>query len=229
MLQWSYMNLNTIKKYIPQPIKHILIKTYVLGKRRFSFLKRLFVTPKIPMNPEGKIYLNLGCAGTSGPEFINIDIEPHQNIHYIQDITDLSNFSSDSVDMVYASHVLEHIPRDKFDSTLREWKRVLKKGGVLRFAVPHFDALVDIYEKTGKKVEMIRDQVLGQNPPYNNHYTLWNFDYARDVLEKHGFSSVHIWNANEVDHHNFTDRASRTMRVGDEDVLFSLNIEAKKI
>lgn len=207
----------------------MLIRMYRLLRKNFLFLKRKYKAPLVPINSDGKVYLNLGCGESSALEFINVDVEPYPNIHHIQDITDLSNFLDNSVDMVYASHVLEHIPKEKLLKTLQEWRRVLKTGGLLRFAVPNFDALADIYLRSGKNVELIRDQVLGQNPPFNNHYTLWNIDYAKKILEKNGFANSRVWDPYTVEHHNFTDRATRTMKVDGEDILFSLNIEAKKI
>lgn len=221
--------LKFLSRFLPISIRSHLVHFYEFLKKNKSFIKRRLVTPKIPVNPDGKVYLNLGCATTSGEEFINIDVLPHANIHHIQDITNLSNFDDDTVDMVYASHVVEHIPRDKFKSTLLEWRRVLKPGGTFRFAVPNFDALIDIYQRTNRNVEYIRDQVLGQDPPYNNHYTLWNFDHAKKLLIELGYDQIEIWSPDKVENHNFVDRSSRTLKVGDEQVLFSLNIQAKKV
>jgi hypothetical protein len=130
--------------------------------------------------------------------------------------------------MVYASHVVEHIPREKLKSTLLEWKRVLKDGGVFRFAVPDFDALVTIYQKSGHNIALVRDQVMGQNPPYHNHYTLWNFDFAKKMLEDLGYKNIRKWDFKNVDHHDFVDRSSRTLPVSGVEIPFSLNIEAEK-
>lgn len=209
-------------------MKKYLIKIYEYFRRKYLFLKRRFITPPLPKNPDRKTYINVGCALNSGPEFINIDVEPYPNIHYIQDITDLSNFTDNSVDMVYASHVVEHIPREQFDSTLLEWKRVLKSGGIFRFAVPDFDALIDIYSKSGQDVSYIRDQVMGQNPPYHNHYTLWNYRQAEKVLSDLGYRDIRKWDYKTVDHHDFIDRSSRSMKAGDQDIPFSLNVEGVK-
>lgn len=209
-------------------MKKLAIKLYEFLKRKFMFLKRKIISPSLPNNADGKTYINLGCALNSGKEFTNIDVEPYPNIHYIQDITDLSNFNNNSVDMVYASHVVEHIPKEKLKSTLLEWKRVLKSGGIFRFAVPDFDALTHIYVDSGRNINLVRDQIMGQNPPYHNHYTLWNFDFAKQLLEDIGYKNVRIWDYKNVDHHDFIDRSSRTLRVGDDEIPFSLNIEASK-
>jgi SAM-dependent methyltransferase len=46
-------------------------------------------------------------------------------------------FASDSIDAIYASHVLEHLYRDEARRLVAECYRALKPGGVLRLAVPN--------------------------------------------------------------------------------------------
>jgi len=50
-------------------------------------------------------------------------------------------FESESVDGIWASHVLEHIP--DYVNAIREWHRVLKIGGHMVICVPH----MFLYEK----------------------------------------------------------------------------------
>lgn len=45
-------------------------------------------------------------------------------------------YEDSSVDAIYASHVLEHIPRGDTRNAVKEWARVLKPGGWIRVAVP---------------------------------------------------------------------------------------------
>lgn len=49
-----------------------------------------------------------------------------------------------SVEAIYASHLLEHFPRHKTRAVLAEWHRVLKPGGEIRILVP--DAFWAAYE-----------------------------------------------------------------------------------
>ena len=48
-------------------------------------------------------------------------------------------FDSDSIDVVYHSHVLEHLDRDVAGKFLMEIHRVLKPGGILRIVVPDLE------------------------------------------------------------------------------------------
>ncbi len=207
-------------------MKRYLIKPYEVIKKHFKIMKRTIKAPALPKNPDGKVYVNVGCGNDSGPEFTNVDVLTFPNIHYVHDIMDLSMFSSKSVDLLYASHVVEHIPREKLQQTLLEWKRVLKPGGTFRFSVPDFDKLIAIYQGNGSIVDVVRDQVLGQKPPYDNHYTLWNEAYARTFLGDLGFVDIRLWSPDTVDHHNFSDRSSRAISVQGVPVPLSLNIQA---
>ncbi len=210
------------------PGKKMLVRVYEYSRRRALFFRRWMKVPVIPTNKEGKVFLNVGCGFDSGPEFINVDVLPLPHIHYVRNISDLSMFPNESVDLLYASHVFEHIPRPNLDSTLKEWRRVLKRGGTLRLSVPDFDNLVTAYINEGRQVDLVRDNVLGQEPPYDNHYTLWNEAKMNEVLEGAGFTNIRRWIPETAAHHSFKDRSSRKIKAGDSEVLVSLNVEADK-
>jgi len=54
-------------------------------------------------------------------------------------------FDSNSVDVVYHSHMLEHLDRDVAKKFLLEVKRVLKPGGIHRIVVPDFEKACRAY------------------------------------------------------------------------------------
>jgi SAM-dependent methyltransferase len=54
-------------------------------------------------------------------------------------------FPDGTFDVVYHSHVLEHLERDEAPGFLRECRRVLKPGGVLRVVVPDLEQLARRY------------------------------------------------------------------------------------
>ncbi|MDO8589707.1 MAG: methyltransferase domain-containing protein [bacterium] len=183
-------------------------------------IKFLIFRERIPKNKDGKIYLNLGSGVNTSSEFINIDAFPFRKTHLVLDIRDLSVFPNESVDMVYASHVLEHIPRSNLLGTLAEWRRVLKPGGILRFGVPDFDKLIDFYNASGKETDSIINQLLGQDQDFDRHCTIWNFNYAKKILKEAGFSGqLRPWDVESAEHHEFHDKSNRDN---------SLNLEVTK-
>lgn len=54
-----------------------------------------------------------------------------------------------SVDVLYSSHMLEHLDANEAQAYLAEAKRVLRHGGHIRLAVPDLRFFVDDYLRTG--------------------------------------------------------------------------------
>lgn len=139
------------------------------------YFRRKLVKPKLPVNVDGKVYVNLGCGRHTSKEYINIDTAYLPNIHYLTDVTDLYMLADNSVDLLYASHVLEHIPRTKLLKTLKDWYRVLKPGGKLRFGVPDFDKLIEVYKLSNRDVNSIVNQLMGAVGECDDHHTPFIF------------------------------------------------------
>ncbi len=188
--------------------------------------KYRFFREQVPTNTNGKVYINLGCGVNTSSEYINVDAVPHAKTHYVTDISELSMFSSGLADMIYASHVIEHLPRKDLVKVLQEWRRVLKPGGILRFGVPDFDNLLRIYERSGRNIDSIVNQLMGQEGPYDDHHTIWNLAYAEEVFKEAGFSHLRTWNSVTADHHAFHDKTMRVIEVAGEQISISLNLEA---
>lgn len=197
-------------------------------KEQTGFIKRKYVKPNIPQNEDGKVYVNLGCGVNTSKEFINVDTRSFPHTHYIHEVEELPMFEDRSVDLLYASHLLEHVDRMKLKKVLKEWKRVLKDGGILRLGVPDFDGLVEVYKESGRDVEVVVNQLMGQGAPHDDHHSIWNYAYAEKILKEAGFKEVRKWNPEEVDQHNFTDKTMRTFDIDGKKINISLNIEAEK-
>jgi ubiquinone/menaquinone biosynthesis C-methylase UbiE len=81
------------------------------------------------------IKVNLGCGDETKEGWVTID--KYQKADINTDIDDIP-LESETVDMIYCSHVLEHIPFTKEKQTLDEIYRILKTGGELVIVVPDF-------------------------------------------------------------------------------------------
>lgn len=86
--------------------------------------------------------IDIGCGISDtmdGIDLIHESAMPHDK--HICNAETMEVFKDEEFDYVYSSHVLEHLnyPLD----AIRNWFRILKKGGYLIISVPHRDA----YEK----------------------------------------------------------------------------------
>jgi predicted SAM-dependent methyltransferase len=112
----------------------------------------------------GKLnYLNVGCGKRYHSSWNNIDILPADpGIKHV-DGRDGFPFADASMQVVYHSHVLEHIPRDDVKGFLQECNRVLVSGGILRVVVPDLEQIARNYIQnldrcsTGKESEAEAD------------------------------------------------------------------------
>ena len=90
-------------------------------------------------------YLNLGCGKHYHPDWTNIDIVSAGENVIAYDLTKGIPFSDNSFDVVYHSHVLEHIPKIQAEYFLKECYRVLRPQGILRVAVPDLEQIAKTY------------------------------------------------------------------------------------
>ena len=75
-------------------------------------------------------YLHIGCGNVIlPPPFENLDGRDIKGVDYVSTVYPLP-FESNTFDLVYSSHVLEHFHRNETLNVLKEWFRVLKPGGV---------------------------------------------------------------------------------------------------
>ena len=84
-----------------------------------------------------EIKLHLGCGWRNfGTDWIHIDGGDYDHLDY-SDILHLP-FSDNTVDVIYASHVLEYFDREESTFLLKEWCRVLKPKGIFKGSSPRF-------------------------------------------------------------------------------------------
>ena len=85
--------------------------------------------------------LHLGCGEKILDGFINVDSRKLNGVDIVGDIKSLESFGSETAELIYASHVLEHVGRREYIGVLKRWCEILKPGGKLRIAVPDFESV----------------------------------------------------------------------------------------
>lgn len=174
--------------------------------------------------------LHLGCGDKKIEGYVNIDTRYLPSVDEINDVSILKNYKNDSVEVIYASHVLEHFSRWTYKSVLKRWFDLLKEGGVLRIAVPNFEAIVNHYNNN-KDLRLISGLLYGgQDYDQNFHHWTWDFDTIKNELLELGFSSVNQYDWRQTDHSDVDDYSQSYLPHLDKEngLLMSLNVEAIK-
>jgi len=143
-----------------------------------------------------------------------------------------------SVDLIYASHVIEYFNREEVKDVLNEWIRVLKPNGKLRLAVPNFEAMVELYyiKNRGERPYSL-DKFLG--PLYGQmsmgeetiyHRTTYDFNSLSSLLENLNMKNIQKWDWRKTSHSEFDDHSQAYVPHMNKDngTLISLNVECSK-
>lgn len=178
------------------------------------------------------IKLHIGCGKRNfGKSWVHIDGANYNHIDY-HDITKLK-FDNESVDLIYASHVLEYFDRDEAINLLLEWKRVLKTGAILRIAVPDFESMSKLYTDKKIKLNQILGPLFGKMNMNNNfiyHKTVYDFDNLYELLNSVGMNNISKYDWRKTDHSMFDDHSQAYIPHMDKNngTLISLNIQGIK-
>ena len=193
-------------------LKNILIffKLFSLFKRIYSLLLQYSCYPKwTALKKQKKIFLDIGSGNRKGKDdWVTVDLNHGADI--IHDLRKGIPLSENSVDRIYASHVLEHIPYKEQNILLKEIYRVLKKGGELSVSVPDASLYITAYTnkekfqpKDGfyKPAEVdtgsLIDQINYVAYMDQEHKYLFDKENLIKTLKKISFSSVNLRNFDE--------------------------------
>ena len=111
-----------------------------------------------------------------------LNAQKKSNTDLVGDIRDLSQFRDNSIEEVYASHILEHIKNLEIANVLKNLYRILSKNGKLFVSVPNLEvlskAILDPNLNVQEKYEITRIIYGGQIDDYDYHY----FGFTREIL-----------------------------------------------
>lgn len=187
-----------------------------------------------------KLHLGCGDRVIHLPGWFNVDLRPpaKPGAAFALCVVGSLPVADGAIDLVYASHVLEHIRRPDTAAVLAEWRRVLRPGGTLRIAVPDLEVAFRTYLEGQPDAGIAQgdlDHQLGQL--YGRQDFFWNthfqgFDFRRlsRVLTEAGFVDVRRYDWRATEHADVDDGSQHYWPHMDKvrGVLRSLNVEATK-
>ena len=159
----------------------------------------------------------------------NIKWNKENNIHF-SDATKSIPLETSYVDCIYTSHMVEHLSQEGARSFLREVKRVLKVGGVVRIAVPDLRIAVDEYLESNDADAFMRG-ILVQAPEittirqkiklfvsgYRHHQWMYDSESLSKLLLEMGFNTVEICKDGKT---NITDPDALNLREREEQSVY---------
>jgi len=159
------------------------------------------VRAALAVRPEPQRILHVGCSTEALPDGLDgtetrLDIDPSVKPDIVASMTDLGEIGD--FDVVYCSHSLEHLYPHEVAKALREFWRVLVRGGFAMIIVPDLEGVRAteevVYESAAGPICGI-DMIYGHRAqmeanPYMAHHCGFVADTLRAALEAAGFDKV---------------------------------------
>jgi len=120
-------------------------------------------------------------------EIVNMDVDPQYKPDYLHDAGGLPyKFADGEFDIVFASHILEHITYWRELDVLKEWARILRTGGELHVAVPSWEWVARNVLAEKPSVGLKPLAFAGQVTPWEVHLNMFTMRQLRSLFEKAG-------------------------------------------
>jgi SAM-dependent methyltransferase len=132
------------------------------------------------------------------PGWLNCDLQDLPGVNLRCDLRRGIPLRSDCADCIAAIHVLQDLDYCAFVPALRELRRVLKPGGMLRLALPDLDKALHAYINGDARYFHVPDEharslgakLVTQLIWYGSVRTPCNFDFVQETLAGAGFRDI---------------------------------------
>lgn len=143
--------------------------------------------------------MQIGCGPNLFEGWLNTDLNCNDKIAYLNAGAKFP-IESDTFDFVYSEHLFEHLKVEQQLNMLSESYRILKKGGILRIAMPNIDYLfslfanptlpenidyVEWYVNNMPHLKAVKNLVIDKDKHYiyviNNFFKAWGHQVIHDV------------------------------------------------
>lgn len=149
------------------------------------------------MQSVSPLRLHLGSGNNRLVGWVNVDfLRPGRKLDLYWDLRRPLPFSDESVDAIFAEHVLEHLPFVVGVGLLRECRRVVRTGGIVRVGVPDLDRYIASYLGRDDIIDRVRPgrptRALALGEPFflDGHRCMYDFETMKRALHEAGFTHV---------------------------------------
>jgi predicted SAM-dependent methyltransferase/GNAT superfamily N-acetyltransferase len=146
-----------------------------------------------------KLKLNVGAGNTKKLGFLSVDLYC-KNADIVADC-DSIGLDINTVDLIYTSHMVEHLGIDKVIKSLKHWNSLLKNNGKLVVITPNFKIYINEWLVSAKNNNYndlnnwsLRNVVGWENKGIGMwNRTLFTVDFLRHIVEKNNFDVIHCF------------------------------------
>ncbi len=136
------------------------------------------------------IKLNLGCGVFYKPGYVNIDLSEKDVADEVQNVAELK-YESNTVDVIEASHIIEHFDIIHLPYVLAEWFRVLKPDGVLYIETPNLlKSIITLKPKNYESKKLTYQFLFGIDYEGNSHKMGFTSKFLKKYLLSTGFTKI---------------------------------------
>jgi len=146
-----------------------------------------------------KILIEVGSGKSPQPGYIHCDRYPAKDVEYVCNAWAIP-FKPESINEIYARHVLEHLTYKEVKRTLKHWLCVLKVGGCIDINVPDLEKHLEQLTKDGYspyvnfKVSNKEHAMAGiygwQGNNCDVHKWGWTFETLSKLLSETGYGNI---------------------------------------
>lgn len=133
-----------------------------------------------------------GTAKVDGWELTNITEFP--GVDFIGDCTEFKHIPDGTYEIVYSSHVFEHLDyRTQALKALREWYRILKPGGIVMISVPDLQTIGRLMANAATvedEITLMRMFYGGHVDRHDYHFSGWTARTLETFLAAVGFTNA---------------------------------------
>lgn len=218
--------VNRILRSIARPIVRALAPALFPV---YQCLHRWLLTPLNCRRNAGRNVrrLEIGPGPQRIPGFETLNIRAGLQVDYVADAARCLPFPDESFDLIYASHVIEHVPWYELQGIVCEWVRVLKPKGSLELWTPNGLEIAKSFvaAETGSASNIALDGWYKFNPEqdpcvwangrifsYGNgdgrkdspnwHMAIFSPRYLQLLMERAGLIDVELMNRSQVRGHD---------------------------
>lgn len=179
-------------------------------------------------NPTNGLRVHLGAGPVNIQGWVNVDARAYEHTHLVAKNFELVEFADGTISEIYMCHVLEHFSFAEAETLLRNLKRKLCIGGVIRISVPCFDKLIAVYADSKNDLDLIKLAIMGgQDYEFNFHKSIYNNESLVRLLKTCGYIDIMEWDTKTDFGVDLGDWSNKSFPSPSGPQMISLNLKGR--